>query len=66
MLTSVNSRSIMSELGIIDPWDAPGEYSAQARPRLSSPLLVCDVSFHLKGISAQYCLCAMCRTIGAG
>lgn len=36
MLTSVNSRSIMSELGIIDPADAPGEYSAQARPQLSS------------------------------
>ena len=52
MLTSVNSRSIMSELGIIDPRDAPGEYSAQARPRrwkarLSSlsPRLCCELPF---------------------
>lgn len=50
MLTSVNSRSIMSELGIIDPWDAAGEYSAQARPqrrkaRLSSAShLSCELS----------------------
>ena len=63
MLTSVNSRSIMSELGIIDPWDAAGEYSAQARLSFASPIPVSQRQ--LKGISGLYCLCAMCRADGS-
>lgn len=57
MLTSVNSRrSIMSELGIIDPWDAAA--GGILSPSSASPISVSQRQ--LKGISGLGIVCVPC------